>query len=256
VPVNLNTWTAESYLSVPGSPNGVWNVSPGGNSVTQAQNGQSTFFYSDFNALNTEVSGKVRANGSGDDDFIGFALGFQPGDSTNNTADYLLVDWKRGTQDFNFGGNSTPGSTAFAGLAVSLVTGIPTADEFWGHVDFPQNPNGGLTQLARGTTLGSTGWGIGQEYEFDFVFTPTNLQVFVDGNLELNINGTFNNGRLAFYNFSEANVTYSAFEVKDIPPEPPTSTPEPSTILGLGVLGFGAFCQRKLSQGKKSKQDN
>nr|WP_242034494.1 PEP-CTERM sorting domain-containing protein [Microcystis flos-aquae] len=35
-----------------------------------------------------------------------------------------------------------------------------------------------------------------------------------------------------------------------------TSTPEPSTILGLGVLGFGAFCQRKLSQGKKSKQDN
>ncbi|GCA96079.1 PEP-CTERM sorting domain-containing protein [Microcystis aeruginosa 11-30S32] len=36
----------------------------------------------------------------------------------------------------------------------------------------------------------------------------------------------------------------------------PASTPEPSTILGLGVLGFGAFCQRKLSQGKKSKQDN
>ncbi|GBE75818.1 unknown protein [Microcystis aeruginosa NIES-87] len=36
----------------------------------------------------------------------------------------------------------------------------------------------------------------------------------------------------------------------------PASTPEPSTILGLGLLGFGAFCQRKLSQGKKSKQDN
>jgi hypothetical protein len=36
----------------------------------------------------------------------------------------------------------------------------------------------------------------------------------------------------------------------------PASTPEPSTILGLGLLVFGAFCQRKLSQGKKSKQDN
>ena len=35
-----------------------------------------------------------------------------------------------------------------------------------------------------------------------------------------------------------------------------TSTPEPSTILGLGLLGFGAFCQRRLSQEKKSKQDN
>lgn len=32
-----------------------------------------------------------------------------------------------------------------------------------------------------------------------------------------------------------------------------TTTPEPSTILGLGLLGFGAFCNRQLSQGKKSK---
>ena len=43
------------------------------------------------------------------------------------------------------------------------------------------------------------------------------------------------------------NVTYNT----DI-----ETVPEPSTILGLGVLGLGAFCQRKLSQGKKSKQDN
>ncbi|TRU41594.1 MAG: PEP-CTERM sorting domain-containing protein [Microcystis aeruginosa Ma_QC_Ca_00000000_S207] len=34
------------------------------------------------------------------------------------------------------------------------------------------------------------------------------------------------------------------------------STPEPSTILGLGLLGFGAFCQRQLSQGKKSKKED
>ena len=43
------------------------------------------------------------------------------------------------------------------------------------------------------------------------------------------------------------NVTYNT----DI-----ETVPEPSTILGLGLLGLGAFCQRKLSQGKKSKQDN
>ena len=43
------------------------------------------------------------------------------------------------------------------------------------------------------------------------------------------------------------NVTYNT----DI-----ETVPEPSTILGLGLLGFGAFCQRKLAQGKKSKQDN
>lgn len=65
-----------------------------------------------------------------------------------------------------------------------------------------------------------------------------------------------------------ANGTVLEFRVNDInsvgnsgqfvisSPPPSTSTPEPSTILGLGLLGFGAFCQRKLSQGKKSKQDN
>jgi len=34
------------------------------------------------------------------------------------------------------------------------------------------------------------------------------------------------------------------------------SVPEPSTILGLGLLGFGAFFNRQLSQGKKSKQED
>ena len=27
-----------------------------------------------------------------DDDFVGFAIGFRPGDSTNASADYLLLD--------------------------------------------------------------------------------------------------------------------------------------------------------------------
>ena len=53
----------------------------------------------------------------------------------------------------------------------------------------------------------------------------------------------------------------SGFRVGEIsgtaqPISPSPSVPEPSTILGLGVLGLGAFCPRKLSQGKKSKQDN
>ncbi|MCZ8192348.1 MAG: PEP-CTERM sorting domain-containing protein [Microcystis sp. LE19-338.1B] len=50
----------------------------------------------------------------------------------------------------------------------------------------------------------------------------------------------------------------SGFRVGEIsgtaqPISPSPSVPEPSTILGLGLLGLGAFCQRKLSQGKKSK---
>ena len=213
-PVDLTAWTAESYPAVSGFYPGVWTVSGDHTSVFQSINGQPTLFYSDFNAFNTQVQGKILVTGD-DDDYVGFALGFQPEDSTDPGADYLLVDWKRGNQGFDFGTPSCgPGTTADAGLAVSRVTGIPIADEFWGHVD--QNvwcsPEGdGLDELARATNLGSTGWEIGTEYVFTFEFTETFLNVYVDGTLEIAITGEFNNGRLAFYNFSQAEVTYSGF---------------------------------------------
>ena len=191
----------ESYPAVAGFGAGVWTVAPGGGSVTQSVNGQPTLFYSPFNAQGSDVRGKLSAGG-GDDDYIGFALGFRPGDSVDG-GDYLLVDWKQGTQPFDFGSPSTtPGTTALAGLAVSRVTGVPTADEFWGHTDFASDAGGGLTELARATNLGSTGYSDGAEYDFRFLFQPTSLQVYVDDVLELNIAGSFTDGRMAFYNFS------------------------------------------------------
>ncbi len=213
--VDLSTWTAESYAAVSGFGAGRWTVASGGGSVVQSVNGQPTLFYSDFEVSNLRIEGEL-VPGSGDDDYLGFALGFRPGDSTNPGADYLLVDWKKATQGFNFGAPScTPGSTAQIGLAVSRVRGIPTADEFWGHVDLDASPCSTpadrVTELARGTNLGSTGWVSGRTYRFRFDFTPTQLVVFVDGVQEMSINGRFDGGRMAFYNFSQANVTYRAF---------------------------------------------
>ncbi|UCE74262.1 MAG: hypothetical protein JSV56_00780 [Methanomassiliicoccales archaeon] len=215
--VDLSTWTAESYPAVSGFPIGVWTVSTDHTSVYQSNNGQPTMFYSDFLAFGTEMQGTIKVTGT-DDDLIGFALGFQPGDSSNTNADYLLIDWKRGTQYYNFGTPSCgPGGTAYIGLAVSHVEGVPNADEFWHHVDqdVTCSPLGqGVTELARATNLGSTGWVIGQEYIFKFEFTSTSLKVYVDGVLEIDITGDFQNGRVAFYNFSQAGVTYSGFTLQ------------------------------------------
>ncbi len=245
-PVDLHTWTAESYPAVAGFNAGVWTVAPDGSAVFQSVNGQPTLFYSDFSAIGTEVRGRLRVSaGGGDDDFIGFALGFRPGDTTNPAADYLLVDWRRLTQFFDFGAPSTtPGTTALQGLAVSRVTGIPTADEFWGHTDFLSHPSGSLTELARGLTLGSTGWVFGQEYEFSFVFLADRLQVSVDGVLQLDISGSFSDGRLAFYNFSQDSVTYSGFTVD--PAGPGSAVPEPGSLVlfGGGVLGVLCYSWR------------
>ncbi len=212
--VDLRLWTAESYPSVSGFPAGIWSVVPDGSSVNQTQNGQPTFFYSDFTVMGSTVEGVIRP-GTGDDDFIGFALGFEPGDSMSSDADYLLIDWKKGTQGFNFGAPScSAGTTANVGLAASSVFGIPTADEFWGHTnsdDVCSDLSNGLMELARATNLGATGWVSNTDYTFRFEFGPTNLKVYVDGMLELDIDGTFANGRMAFYNFSQANINYSAF---------------------------------------------
>ena len=246
-PVNLNTWTAESYPAVQGFNPGIWTVAGDGNSVVQSVNGQPTFFYSDFNAQGSAFTGTINVSG-GDDDYIGFALGFNPGDTLNGSANYLLIDWKQGTQDFNFGSPSdSPGGIADRGLAVSRVTGVPTADEFWQHTDYntTNSPGGqGLTELARGANLGDTGWVQNTDYEFTFDFGPNNLKVFVDGALELDILGAFNNGRFGFYNFSQASVTYSGF-TKDPGSFPAVPVPAAFWLFGTALVGFVGISRRR-----------
>ena len=245
-PIDLNDWTAESYIPASGFSPGIWNVTPTGDAVLQTVNGQPTIFYSDFTAFGTNAEGRIQVTTTSDNDFVGFVLGFNPGDATNPFADYLLVDWKQGSQGFDFDPPSTsPGGTAPAGLAVSRVRGIPDADEFWQHANLSGTPmDTGLEELARANTLGSTGWlDDGTDYLFEFDFGPNNLQVFVDGTLEIDITGSFNNGRLGFYNFSQRSVRYSAFTVQagSFP------APEPGTmgLLGVALAGVGALRRRR-----------
>jgi hypothetical protein len=215
--IDLSKWAAESYAPMSDEyyslPN--WNISADKKSVLEYSNCQPALFLSDFLVMNSRIHVKIKPMTTSelDDDYFGFAMGVQPGDTTNHQASYLLIDWKNSIpgeelyKDFIGGG---PGGLAKIGLAVSQVNGIPTPDEFWQHVDDTQvSPQGeGLTELSRATTLGNTGWTFDHEYDFSFEFTKTSLNVYIDGSLEITIAGNFTNGKLAFYNFSQGGVNY------------------------------------------------
>lgn len=238
--INLNTWTAEGE--------GEWIVDQAGTSVLQTINGLPTFFVSDFAAKGLDLSGNLKVEPGGwDDDFIGFALGFNPGDRTNSNADFLLIDWKKANQSDYLGLTGLPVSRA--GLAVSRVTGVTDDFESWTHVD-SAGTSGIITELARATNLGNVGWNYGQDYGIKFNFTDTNLKVYMNDSLELDVNGDFSkiNGNFAFYNHSQENVRYSGFQSNPLPPE---NVPEPITGLVVAA-GMSGAALRRIRKSKKS----
>jgi hypothetical protein len=219
-PVNLSTWAAEG-------PGGTWTVAPDQNSVFQSVNGDPTVFFSNTPSQGKALSGKIKVETTGDDDYIGFVLGFSSGALTRATNDYILIDWKQSDQAGFFG------CTAQAGLAISRVTGTMTdGAPAWCH-------SGTTTELARGATLSDTGWQDNTEYTFDLIFTANNIQVKVNGVTELNVNGTFADGAFGFYNYSQASVRYSALEETIVTPPSGNDVPEPMS-LALVLLGLGA----------------
>lgn len=236
---------ATNFVGTP-FPDAVWELALDNLSVTQTENGQPTFYVSDFTAGGKTISFEIDTMNFADNDILGFALGFQSGDTTSAGADYLLVDWVAATQGADFGINATPASLANVGLAVSRVSGVPTSDELWGHVDFP-DPSGSVTELARGNTLGSTGFesnaNAGGPYQVELIFLSANLTVWLNGVLELSVDGTFDDladdGALAFYNFSQPNIRFQELEY--------ASLPEPSTgvLFGLALLGTALASRRR-----------
>ena len=199
-PLDLSGWVADG--------DGNWVVAEDRNSVIQTRNLPPGFFCSDFEAFGNELSGEIAVLTRNDDDYIGFALGYTPGDLTNDDADYLLIDWKQGDQTF-------AGEFAAKGFAVSRVSGVVGRIQgFWAHNE--------IDELARGNSLGDIGWNDNEEYAFRFVYTTTELQVYVNDVLEIELFGEdFPNGNFCFYNYSQQTVRYSGLTRTVLPSSPP-----------------------------------
>ena len=206
---NLTAWTPWSY---PGDGSiftqpGFWDVDSTATAVVQRTNGAPTFFISPQAATGQRVTLEFTAPIVADDDFFGVALGVSPAMGTA-TDDYLLLDWRQADQEIDwFGGGGAVVGTR--GLALSRVTGLPAWDELWGHLDQPETPGGAVAEMARGVTLGDTGWVAGAVYALAIEYTQSRLRVWVDDVLQFDLSGSFPDGSFALYDFSLAGLTAS-----------------------------------------------
>jgi hypothetical protein len=224
--VDLSNWIENGYRGNNGA--GTWNVAASKDTVLQTINGEPTVFFNpNSNAQGTALKGSIQVKTSGDDDFIGFVLGYQDGEMNSTNADFWLIDWKQGDQ-----------GAAVDGLALSHVTGDmttgPGADPtFWAH-------SGVVSEKQRATNLGSTGWLDNKLYNFELTFTSSLIEVFVDGSKELSLAGSFTDGAFGFYNYSQSTVEYAGITEDVLPP--PSAVPLPASLplilAGLGALGL------------------
>ncbi len=230
--IDLSSWVIDGSGNwvLPGAPN---------NSVLQTLNSRPTVFFNGMDSQGLSLSGSIKVETTGDDDFVGFVLGYDDNDlfGSNATTDYILVDWKQGTQ----GGWD-------AGMSISRVTGsidasgVDTNADAWDHV-------GNVSFIERAATLGNTGWSDNTEYLFEISFTASNIKVEVDGVEQFNINGSFENGSFGFYNFSQPNVRYAGIEEDILPPqcgEPgqqpcPISEPVSVSLFLFSMIGLAVL---------------
>ncbi len=206
---NLQTWTVDKYNPSPSEVLPDWVISIDGRRVNQLPDNSHSVFVGDRPAIGTN---RATLRTFLDDDFLGFVLGYAAGDTTNPAADYLILDWKAGDQflasPFDACGPQAPVNMA-EGMALLRVSGVPTLTELASHaevVDCTDNI-GTVTELARATNLGVTGWTANDFYDFEFEFDGTRLKVWVDGVLEFDhtLASALSPGNFGFYDFAQPN---------------------------------------------------
>ncbi|HEV8379224.1 MAG TPA: hypothetical protein VGP99_10270 [Tepidisphaeraceae bacterium] len=244
-----------------------------GSLARETTNSDTTLFYgpSSLTLSNKIITGDIYAGN--DDDYIGIGLGV-PADSNpmlNPSADFLLLQWKGLSQNFEWNDRLSPGDPGYspfhdstlggaapAGLSLSRVKGLPTADEYWQRADLtmydpqgkrnpdplvdppfpPGTDSGDLTELGRGLVSGNRSYG--PHHRFEINYTPQNIKVFVDGALEFDINAPtgqeFPEGTLALYEQAQdPSGAFAFFDVRN-PGDPAPPTPP----LLISPIPFGA----------------
>lgn len=239
-PIDLSTWSALTLNFPGGQGAGSWVLESGNTAVTQVINADPSFYLNNKNQTQYAIDGTWQGLPAGDDDYMGFAFGYQ------NSSNFYLFDWKQATQGY-------VGQTAAEGMTIKKFQGATgngsvdlSLEEFWEN----QVSVGDMSVLAKNQGSGK-GWVTSKLYTFhlDFNLSPGEIHVLVkDGATTLwdttLFDTTFTGGEFAFYNNSQANVRYAGFEQTGGIP----AVPEPETYAlmlgGLALIGIMARRRR------------
>jgi len=189
--IDLNNWGNTDG-------NGTWSVSNDGSYAYQSINGNSTVFESAASSYgNTVIKGKMNVRaGAGDDDFIGIVLG------KTDANNFLLWSWKRATQAIS-GGSSKEGHT------LAKVTGGISS------VGWLMDLNSSGYTLLDSLINDTSGWEHGTYYDFEITYTSSQVIIKLDGVTILSANGSFDTGKIGFFNLSQGQVEY--YKVSETP---------------------------------------
>lgn len=237
IELDMSSWATDG--------DGNWTYQETDNSWYQSINGSATVLYDpNQSSINSAISGTISVQTASDDDWIGFALGYQQGEVLQGAGtDYWLVDWKKATQ-----------GDAPVGLGMYHVTE--------GSGSWTKTQTGsGFRQVATGNNLANTGWESFTDYTFDILFDSNLIEVFINDTLEMSVTAEiagvdrFKDGSFGFYNMSQSNVLYSGAylsPVEDVVSEEgrgnlggPVSVSEPASMALLGFGFLGLFARRK-----------
>jgi cysteine-rich repeat protein len=173
-----------------------WSLSADLLTVTQSRNAHPAVYVSTLPLSGVSITFELTVDeAGGDDDLIGWAIGYDAGENVSPTADWLLFDWKQGTQTWD-------GHERTEGLAYSRVGGPVTSYDLWDH-------SNAVVEVSRAQTLGATGWSDQQTYEVQLDYSVNGFDVYVDGVLEFTERAVFPTGYFSFYNFSQSDIIYT-----------------------------------------------
>lgn len=176
---------------------------------------------SDVDIFNNVVVCEFEVKDTGDNDYVGFALGMNsPTDRISTNYEFILFDWKKSFQ----------ATTAEEGFNLVRVNGsFPSAgygsDHFWNHQDTGAGATPEFDVLATDHGVGK-GWVANQRYEVRILYTANRIKIVVDGATIFDQAGTYANGKLGFYCLSQEDVYFRS--VKHAPgsdvEQPPVAT--------------------------------